>query len=881
MNETTRSAARADARTTGLSAGHVKRDELISTMLQDRNTLRLITAPHGFGKSTLAREYALRLFPGGNVTWVDAGSPDFLLALDDDGDMDEHAGSVPGLVVLDDLPWLHEQRARVLSERIDAALYAGVEIIVTALPSCDCLEALQPDRLSIRAVDLLAVEQECAPRQLGEQDADTRAFGRKRWRDAGATLFGRVPAVIWGGDAHAQRDCLKGIFAEKLPLSTLRSMFAMLLFESGNTRELESLDVPLRGEDVSLLTRDYPVFGLDAVSGDFRVARFELEDLKQAILANKLESLMLEGSFALSERVLGALFQIGELRRGSCIIDVFCNDERCAAWLSERGWDFLDAGEVSLVSNLLDRCPEHAYAQSPVIQSLHAWLAGFSGDRREACHIAQRILDAAASVESPDVACVASRMALALFDPDAIVSTSRFHLASAEGPVDAVDFLASVLDNCTNAEVARAFCIDGAEDDMRYEKARRAPGKQRARSLGALFTQNADRFGSTRPFRLALHLLAHVDHPDLRRLVQDIGCDSVLRMRRCGVTSLSEAVLVRDMWQTGYFGLTGPVVDRRDAKVLDGASHMLAILANCCGREAARAPWEVRGLSEPGDVRRPLPNAVNSGVEEMYVRLLGGFEITVGERHLSEGKWRKKARALFAMLALNHGRDVPRDDILAQVWPGLSRTNALDNFYTVWGNCAAAVGEAPYLERNGEYCRIDPRFVRSDVAEFEQLTRHLLTSDHDSNYLLDTYAKIEVLYRGSLMPSERSVRMINVQRERYRALYVDAMVAATECALHAGDMRIALWFARKALEEEQGREDVYRALMKAQIASGQRCPAIKTYLSCREFLQGTLGLDPSLETRELYESLVTTDPELLRLEASLSSGAILQAGGRA
>ena len=83
-------------------------------------------------------------------------------------------------------------------------------------------------------------------------------------------------------------------------------------------------------------------------------------------------------------------------------------------------------------------------------------------------------------------------------------------------------------------------------------------------------------------------------------------------------------------------------------------------------------------------------------------------------------------------------------------------------------------------------------------------------------------------------------------------------------------MRVALWFARKAMEEDQTREDVYRVLMKAQIASGQRCPAIKTYLSCRDYLQSSLGLDPSIETRELYNALVTTDPELLRLETALA-----------
>lgn len=861
----------AELQASTLLGTHVKRDALISAMLQDRNALRLIMAPHGFGKTELAREYAQRLFPDSSVTWIDAASPDFLLALDRDENMIVRQGDVcASLVILDNIPWLHEERAHALSRHVDAALYAGIEVIATTLPSCDVLSALQADCLSIHAVELLATEQECAPRQVTEQDGGSRAFGKKRWIDAGKLLFGRAASVIWGANMLSQQECLKGLFSERLPLDLVRGMFAMLLFKTGTMRDLDGIGITLRSEDIALLARDYPVFGIDTVSGVFEVADFELADLRHAILANKLEAIVLEGNHSLSERVLGALFKRGDLRRGSIIIDAFCNDERCAAWLVERGWDFLDAGEIHLVSTLLDRCPEATYANSSILQVIHAWVSGLSGDAREACHIAQHVLAMQKSADKPDAASVAARIALAQFDENAIIDTTHYELSPKIKAPDELSFITSVLDSCTNAELARAFCLDDPESDPRYGKGRRAPGRQRARQLGALFTEHADMLGNSRAFGVALHVLAHVDSPDLRHLVQDLGCDAVLRMRRRGVTSFTEAMLVCDMWRSGYFGLVGPVVDRRDAKVLDGAAHMLEMLATCCGRESASIPWKLQGLSAQNAGKSvPKPNVVNKTGDEMYVRLLGGFEVTIGERYLSEGKWRKKARALFSLLVLNHGRDVPRDDLLKQIWPGLPRTHALDNFYTVWGNCISIVGEAPYLERNGEFCRIDPRYVHSDVAEFEQLARHLLVSDHDANYLLDTYAKIEALYRGGLVPSERSVRAINAQRDRYRALYVDAMVAATDCALRVRDTRIALWFARKAMEEEQTREDVYRALMKAQIASGQRCPAIKTYLSCRDYLQETLGLDPSIETRELYNALVTTDPELLRLEAAL------------
>ena len=80
----------------------VKRNRLISLMLQDRGVVRLICAPHGFGKSLLAHEYATRLFAGEEVRWVDASQPDFLIALDDGWQGRELNGGA-GMGVIDPL----------------------------------------------------------------------------------------------------------------------------------------------------------------------------------------------------------------------------------------------------------------------------------------------------------------------------------------------------------------------------------------------------------------------------------------------------------------------------------------------------------------------------------------------------------------------------------------------------------------------------------------------------------------------------------------------------------------------------------------------------------------------------------------------------------
>ena len=58
------------------------RPRLLSRLLEDRGALRLVVAPPGFGKATLAFEYASVMFQFEHVFWLRGSSPCFLRDLD-------------------------------------------------------------------------------------------------------------------------------------------------------------------------------------------------------------------------------------------------------------------------------------------------------------------------------------------------------------------------------------------------------------------------------------------------------------------------------------------------------------------------------------------------------------------------------------------------------------------------------------------------------------------------------------------------------------------------------------------------------------------------------------------------------------------------------
>lgn len=440
----------------------IRRDRLLSIMLQDRGALRLISAPHGFGKSLLAYEYAQRMSSVGEVLWLDASRPEFLGNLDDGFLIPPSRGfdGTYGLLVMDDLPYLDEVRLQNLSSLIDALLYQGTEVVVTSLPSNDCLGSVQPDRILIGARDLLIDEDEVkAPILADPSRENAEEEAENRWRTCRESAFGRVAAVVWGKPEESLRKCLKGFFSEKLPPDIHKAAFMMALLSEGSIEQLRALGVPFSEESERMFVCDYPVFGIDSIKHEYFIPGVSLADLCVAIAQSEWVGAMTGGDYPLPERALGVLLRRGAFERISEITEALCTDERCGKWLSSSGWFLLNRGEENLVNTLFDRCFNHCL-NSPDLLVLEAWCKGLSRDDQEAKHFAEAALRTA--MEKPgEESAFAELMAYLAFElfgegHPLIYGKNTYCQDEIDSPEK---FLMAVVDNCTEVEISRALCF--------------------------------------------------------------------------------------------------------------------------------------------------------------------------------------------------------------------------------------------------------------------------------------------------------------------------------------------------------------------------------------------------------------------------------------
>jgi DNA-binding SARP family transcriptional activator/tetratricopeptide (TPR) repeat protein len=219
-----------------------------------------------------------------------------------------------------------------------------------------------------------------------------------------------------------------------------------------------------------------------------------------------------------------------------------------------------------------------------------------------------------------------------------------------------------------------------------------------------------------------------------------------------------------------------------------------------------------------------------------------GAEVTISAR---------KGRALLAELALRAGSGVPREEIVARLWPDSDDERGRDSFRHALWRLRAELGHAAdaALITQGDDLRLAEAVV-VDVREFEAAVRG------DPPQL----ARAIDLYRGDLC-KELEGDEAEAERTRLRGLLADAGRRLGEHQLAEGDPAAAVATARAVLRHDPYREDVCRVLLRAHAAAGDAAALAAEYRRLTSLLRIELGIDPSAETRALYARLVTAEPQ--------------------
>lgn len=254
----------------------------------------------------------------------------------------------------------------------------------------------------------------------------------------------------------------------------------------------------------------------------------------------------------------------------------------------------------------------------------------------------------------------------------------------------------------------------------------------------------------------------------------------------------------------------------------------------------------------------------------LHINTFGTLDIRLDGNEINEQFRTDKERALLLYLAVNAERIYHRDVLGEMLWPdrppGSARTNLRQALYGVRRALEDQQAVPPYLLVNADTLQINPAAgLYLDVYKFSENIEAVRRHNHPDAQLCsqckDSLEQALELYQGEFLEglflgeSLAFHEWLLVQRERYQREYLLVLELLSLDAGHERDAFRAVELARRLVAANPLDESGHRLLMRSLVGSGRRNLALEHYQECRAVLLDELGVEPSQETRELYENI--------------------------
>ncbi|MEZ4869961.1 MAG: AAA family ATPase [Caldilineaceae bacterium] len=248
----------------------------------------------------------------------------------------------------------------------------------------------------------------------------------------------------------------------------------------------------------------------------------------------------------------------------------------------------------------------------------------------------------------------------------------------------------------------------------------------------------------------------------------------------------------------------------------------------------------------------------------LHICLLGNFKMTYNGDLITAVN-SARLQSVLAYLLLHSHAPQSRRHMAFQFWPDSTERQARNNLRKALHQLRRALShiQSAGLQPHSYWLYVDDQTVQwqpdfpctVDVTEFETRTRQvadIVSPDPATQQRI--LAEAVALYSGDLLPSCYD-EWISPVRERLHQLFLETLERLTWLAEDQQDYATAIHHAQHLLHHDPLHEATYRRLIRLYMANGNRASALRTYHTCAVLLQRELGVEPALETQQVYAQI--------------------------
>jgi DNA-binding SARP family transcriptional activator len=290
------------------------------------------------------------------------------------------------------------------------------------------------------------------------------------------------------------------------------------------------------------------------------------------------------------------------------------------------------------------------------------------------------------------------------------------------------------------------------------------------------------------------------------------------------------------------------------------------VMARLCAK-ALEAGIEVEYVQQLVRKRHLIPQVPPMTVENwpwpLKIYTLGRFELVKdGEPVRFSGKVQQKPLALLKALIAFGGTDVAEEQFTDALWPDADGDLAHKSFEMtvhrlrkLFGHDNVIQLQERRLSLDTSVCWIDVRALEGLLGKADAAWKKMAEPQSGSAEAVRLSEKAVALYRGHFLPGDSAHPWVLTTRERLRSKFLRIIVKLGTHREQAREWESAVELFQKGLEVDILAEDFYQHLMLCYQQLGRCSEAISAYNRCRSLLSATLGIAPSPQTENIYQSL--------------------------
>ncbi len=315
------------------------------------------------------------------------------------------------------------------------------------------------------------------------------------------------------------------------------------------------------------------------------------------------------------------------------------------------------------------------------------------------------------------------------------------------------------------------------------------------------------------------------------------------------------------------------LVEMARSPLPDGqAGQLIFQLIGSLGQQAGSMLSPLLGHQDPAvksAARTVLEQVQHGGAPErapcLKVYSFGVLRLFRYDQAVESPDWkRNKVKMLLLLLLMRRGRPISKDGLTQMLWPDAPPTTARTNLRaTIHGlkrslePDLASGADSRYILSDRDNLWMDKtEEFWFDLWEFDDLIQKGKSAQRSGRH--DEAARAlqaaSDLYRDAFLSEIFFADHFQDVRARTEQSFISACLDVAIAHYKAGDLRLAVEYARRVLAFDRTVEEAYQVLIQAYLARGERERAMQTYKTCRKHLKAMLGSEPSPGTRQLLEA---------------------------